>query len=120
MRLFPSPKRNAFCIPYLLDAACRNAPKMADVEMTEDDSTSQPVPSIESKDETKADADPEQEGEAGADVENSDNDAPVDNDDEGIEVMDLTDGKTAGDLYKSFKAITEILLNFKIKVRGNE
>lgn len=92
---------------------------MADVEMTEDESTTKPIPSIETKDETKADA--EQDGEAGANAEGSDNDAPGDNDDdEGIEVTELTDGKTTGDLYKNFKAITEVLLNYKIVGRGNE
>lgn len=101
---------------------------MSDVEMTAEDSTTQPVPSIESKDEEKAGVEAEleadQEVEAGADAEASDNDnendAPGENDDEGIEVTDLTDGKITGDLYKNFKAITEVLLNFKIKGRGNE
>lgn len=93
---------------------------MADVEMTEEDSATQPVQSIEAKDEEKAGEGAEQDEEADANVEGSDNDAPEDNDDEGIEVTDLTDGKTTGDLYKSFKAITEVLLNHKIKGRGNE
>lgn len=101
---------------------------MADVEMTTEVSPTQPVPSIEVKSDTKQEEEPEQEVGANADAEGSDNDnendndndAPGDNDDEGIEVTDLTDGKISTDLYKSFKSITEVLLNFKIKSRANE
>lgn len=101
---------------------------MADVEMTTDVSPTDPVPSVEVKSDTKQEEETEQEvgDNPDADVDGSDNDnendndAPGDNDDEGIEVTDLIDGKTSGDLYKSFKAITEVLLNFKIKSRANE
>lgn len=96
---------------------------MADVEMTEEKSQKQPVPSIETKENEKTvkSTSAEEPGEeAGAAAEGSDNDAPGDNDDEGIEVTDTTDGRGTGDLYKNFKAITELLLNFKITIRGNE
>lgn len=92
--------------------------------MTDDVSQNEPVQSIEVKDQGKINNEEEQKVDVNNDAEASDNenenDAPGDGDDEGIEVTDLTDGKTAGDLYKSFKAITEVLLNYKTKSRGNE
>lgn len=102
---------------------------MADAEMTKEVSPTDTIPSVEINSDSKQEKETEQEVETGADGDGSDNDnendndAPGDNnddDDEGIEVTDLTDGKSSGDLYKSFKAITEVLLNFKIKSRANE
>lgn len=110
---------------------------MADVEMTAEVSPTDTLPSVEVKGEVAQAEQPEEEVEdkpgAADDSENEienenenendndgDNDAPGDNEDEAIEVTDLSDGKISNDLYKTFKAITEVLLNFKIKGRGNE
>ncbi|KAK5075100.1 hypothetical protein LTR64_001305 [Lithohypha guttulata] len=59
------------------------------------------------------------EGERGG--EGSDNDAPGEVDDEMVDVTDLvSDGKVSNDLYKEFKAITEVLLEYKVKSKNNE
>lgn len=126
---------DAFAIPALanlitLYAKYSNALNMADVEMTTDEQSTKTVSSIEVEEQptnkAKSSEPPEEKQETagapeGSDNENdNDHDAPGDNDDEGIEVTDLTDGKISSDLYKAFKAITEALLNYKIQLRGNE
>jgi len=57
------------------------------------------------------------EGEGDGDGEGSDNDAPGEDDDV---AADAGDGKVGNSLYKAYKAITEVLLNFKIKTKNNE
>lgn len=55
---------------------------------------------------------------AGAD---EDNDAPAEADEDENDTSDLVeDGKVSNALYKEFKAITETLLNYKIKSKNNE
>lgn len=49
--------------------------------------------------------------------EGSDNDAPGEDDDA---AADAGDGKVSNALYKAYKAVTEVLLNFKIKTKNNE
>ena len=49
--------------------------------------------------------------------EGSDNDAPGEDDDA---AADAGDGKVSNGLYKAYKAITEVLLNFKIKTKNSE
>ena len=75
----------------------------------------EPVQSIEVDEPVKKEDDGG-EGEGEGDVE-SDNDAPGEDDDVAAEVGD---GKVSNNLYKAFKAITEVLLNFKIKAKNNE
>jgi len=68
----------------------------------------EPVQSIEVDEAVK------KEDDAG---EGSENDAPGEDDDAAV---DGGDGKVSNDLYKAYKAITEVLLNFKIKTKYNE
>lgn len=60
-------------------------------------------------------------------VESIEQDATTKNEDEGGDkseaegdAMEVDDGKISNDLYREFKAITETLLNFKIKSKNNE
>lgn len=87
---------------------------MAD-EGTKADATvaPEPVESIEIDEPVKKEDAGEGEGEG----EGSDNDAPGEDDDI---AADAGDGKVSNGLYKAYKAITEVLLNFKIKTKNNE
>ena len=81
----------------------------------------EPVQSIETDEAAHKAQDENERGNDNADVEGSDDDAPGEVDDEMIDVADATaDDKISNDLYKAFKAITEVLLNYKIKVKNNE
>lgn len=82
---------------------------MADDEKKVDATAApEPVQSIEIDEVVK------KEDDAG---EGSDNDAPGEDDNT---LADIGDGKVSNDLYKAYKAITEVLLNFKIKTKNNE
>lgn len=76
---------------------------------------SEPVESIEIDESVRKEDAGEGEGEG--EGEGSDNDAP--NEDDDI-AADAGDGKVSNGLYKAYKAITEVLLNFKIKTKNNE
>lgn len=87
---------------------------MADEAQNPADQTiSEPVQSIEVEGQAKKESEAKDD-DAG---EASDNDAPGE-DEDGI--ADNADGKLSNDLYKAYKAITEVLLNHKIKLKNNE
>jgi len=87
---------------------------MADQEKeTETDApVANPVQSIETEHDEEDGAKKDEEA-----ADGSDHDATGEPEDDTVEVAD---GKIPNNLYKAFKAITEDLLNFKVKIKSNE
>lgn len=95
---------------------------MPDQDQAKDavDAATKPVESIEIDEPPKSNGKVTSGDNDEGDAEGSDNDAPGEADDEAVDVTDLDDGKISNNLYKEFKAITEVLLNYKIKIKSSE
>lgn len=87
---------------------------MATQQKEADARVAEPIESIEIEN-IDGDGDGAKKDEEAA--EGSDHDATGDPEDDTAEVAD---GKISNELYKAFKAITEELLNFKVKIKSNE
>ena len=86
-----------------------------DAEKAAEQTVTEPIQSIEVDSTVQQNG--EEKGDDARDGEGSEDDAPGE-DDDGAE--DNADGKVSNELYRNYKAITEVLLNFKIKLRNNE